>query len=139
MILWIVMVTMTSLVNAKERSWVLIVNKADVESLSATELARIYQMRQQVWPSGQTISVYRLPSGHPVHKTFVMEALKMPSEQLDQTWSRLIFSGRGSPPELVRTEEEMVRAVLSTPGAVGYARYELVRGMPSSFIRDLHD
>jgi hypothetical protein len=38
------------------------------------------------------------------------------------TWDRLVFTGTGLAPTLVRSEREMRERVRSTPGAIGYVR-----------------
>ncbi|AHF02069.1 hypothetical protein THIAE_10135 [Thiomicrospira aerophila AL3] len=115
----------------------LLVNQPDAKSILADDLVQIYMMRQRVWPSGEPIHVFRLPSRHPIHITFVKDQLDIETEELERVWSRLVFSGRGNPPRVVTTEGDMVRAVLSTPGAIGYVSYDLVRGIPDIYLRDI--
>ena len=93
----------------------------DVDALSTTQLRRIYSMRQSVWPSGEAIVVYVLPSEHQVHKVFSREVLKIFPYQLDRIWNKLVFSGVGKKPIVVDSPEALLEAVKSTPGAIGYA------------------
>ncbi len=44
----------------------------------------------------------------------------MPSPMPCWVWDRQLFSGTGQAPITLDTEEEMVRRVAKTPGAMGY-------------------
>jgi hypothetical protein len=41
--------------------------------------------------------------------------------QLRRAWDRQLFSGTGQAPTVVADEQEMLRRVAATPGAIGYA------------------
>ncbi|MDW8323248.1 MAG: hypothetical protein RMK60_04015 [Burkholderiales bacterium] len=91
-----------------------------VSRLSLTQAKAMFSMRQARWPDGQRAWVFVLPDNHPVHSAFSKEVLNLYPYQLRQTWDRLVFSGLGQAPIEVASEEEMLRRVASTPGAIGY-------------------
>ncbi len=91
-----------------------------LDTLSAAQLRRIYSMRQLKWADNNSIVVYVLPSQHLVHKKFSKEILHIFPYQLDRIWNKLTFSGLGVAPTVVETEAELIKAVSSTPGAIGY-------------------
>lgn len=90
------------------------------EEISGTSLIRIYAMQKRVWANGEPIKVFRLPESNTVHENFVSQYLQMQPYQLHRLWHRLVFSGTGSVPQEVRSEEEMKERVMSTKGAIGY-------------------
>ncbi|MFT5758302.1 MAG: ABC-type phosphate transport system substrate-binding protein [Alteromonadaceae bacterium] len=92
----------------------------DVQSLSTSQLRRIYTMRQLQWPNNMRIKVYILPSNNLTHKKFCKENLRIFPYQLDRIWNNLTFSGLGVAPTLVKSEEELLEIVSRTPGAIGY-------------------
>ena len=92
----------------------------ETKQLSTSQLRRIYTMRQTTWAAGQAIVVYTLPSSHPDHQAFTKQELKIFPYQLDKMWIKLTFSGLAKPPIKVDTMEELIIAVKSTPGAIGY-------------------
>jgi ABC-type phosphate transport system substrate-binding protein len=77
-------------------------------------------MRQVRWANDETIIVYVLPSQHTVHKVFSKDMLHIFPYQLDRIWKKLTFSGLGVSPRIVQSQSELIRAVSSTPGAIGY-------------------
>lgn len=92
----------------------------NIESLSVSELRRIYSMRQLRWPNNATIIVFALPSTHDLHKQFTKERLRIFPYQLDRIWNKLTFSGLGVTPTIMNTQEELLQAVINTPGSIGY-------------------
>ncbi len=93
---------------------------AETVSLSTTQLRRIYSMRQVHWQNGTPIVVYVLSSKNIIHQKFCKEQLRLFPYQLDRIWHKLTFSGYGVAPIEVANESELVEAVKSTKGAIGY-------------------
>jgi len=91
-----------------------------VASLSASQLRRIYSMRQVKWSNGMPIVVFVLPSNSDLHQVFCKQSLKIFPYQLDLIWNKLTFSGLGVAPVIVKSSAELLLAVKSTPGAIGY-------------------
>lgn len=91
-----------------------------VESLSSSQLRRIYSMRQIRWPNNEAIVVYVLPSQHSVHKVFSKDMLHIFPYQLDRIWNKLTFSGLGVAPRIVKSQAELIHAVRTTRGSIGY-------------------
>lgn len=92
----------------------------DTETLTVTQLRRIYTMRQVSWADGSPISVFVLPSKHVIHQQFSKEILRIFPYQLDRIWNKLIFSGLGVGPTVVNSKEELMEKITSIPGAIGY-------------------
>ncbi|KKO46242.1 hypothetical protein WG68_05575 [Arsukibacterium ikkense] len=90
------------------------------QQLSRAQLRAIFSMRQSRWPDGTVIRVFVLASDHPTHINFSRQQLQMFPYQLDTIWNRQRFSGIGSFPTQLLSEEEMQLALQQTPGAIGY-------------------
>lgn len=95
-------------------------HSVEVESLSSSQLRRIYSMRQVRWENDSAIVVYVLPNKHSVHKIFSKDMLHIFPYQLDRIWKKLTFSGLGVSPRIVKSQAELIHAVSNTPGAIGY-------------------
>lgn len=84
--------------------------------------ARLYfTQRMNLWSDGTPVEVFVLPDDHPLHQSFCKHVLGLYPYQLRRVWDRMIFSGTGQAPRSVATEEQMIKGVASTPGAIGYA------------------
>jgi hypothetical protein len=97
-------------------------------------LRAIFTMRLRAWPNGPPVRVFVLPDSDPVSDRFYREQLGMYSYVLRAAWDRMVFTGTGFAPTIVRSEEEMRERVSRTPGAIGYVSKNgaslLFRGPP---------
>jgi ABC-type phosphate transport system substrate-binding protein len=95
-------------------------SSADIASITTTQLRRIYSMRQVKWANGVPITIFVLSSTTKIHQQFCKETLRLFPYQLDRIWNKLTFSGMGIAPTIVSSEQELIQAVKSTTGAIGY-------------------
>lgn len=91
-----------------------------LEQLTHSQLRAVFSMRQTQWPDGNAVRVFVLASEHPTHQEFCREQLRMFPYQLDSIWNRLSFSGIGTRPQQVTSEQEMQQMIETTPGSIGY-------------------
>ncbi|BBP05074.1 hypothetical protein TPL01_18520 [Sulfuriferula plumbiphila] len=91
-------------------------------TLSQNALRAMFAVKLLQWPDSQPVRVFVLPDDNPLHRAFCKEALDVYPYQLRQTWDRLVYSGTGQAPTEVGSEQEMLKRVATTPGALGYAR-----------------
>ena len=99
---------------------ILVHQDVDITAIDSTYLRQIFAMQIRKWPDNQVINVYTLPSTSDLHHGFVTERLKVQPHQLDRIWNRMLFTGTGKAPTVVASEEEMVRVIQASPGAIGY-------------------
>jgi len=92
-----------------------------IDSLSASNARNIFTMRSQSWPDGSPIKVFVLRDENPLHKQFSKTHLHVFPYKLRRIWDRNIYSGTGNAPTTVDSEEEMIEAIATHPGAIGYA------------------
>jgi ABC-type phosphate transport system substrate-binding protein len=93
---------------------------ADTASITTSQLRRIYSMRQVRWSNGVPITIFVLSSTNVIHQRFCKETLRLFPYQLDRIWNKLTFSGMGVSPTIMESEDELIKAVKSTTGAIGY-------------------
>lgn len=97
-----------------------VIANTNATSLTKSQLRRIFSMRQLLWPSEKKIVVFVLPSSHSLHQDFSKNSLGIFPYKLDRIWNKLTYSGLGTAPIVVQTPEELINAVVNTPGAIGY-------------------
>jgi ABC-type phosphate transport system substrate-binding protein len=93
-------------------------------------LRAIFTMRLRSWPNGAPVHVFVLPDSDPISDRFYREQLGMYSYVLRSAWDRMVYTGTGLAPTIVRSEKEMRERVSATPGAIGYVS----RARDSSFL-----
>jgi hypothetical protein len=90
--------------------------------LDRSLLRAVFTMRVRQWPDGSPIRVFVLPDDDPLSDQFYREQLGMYSYVLRNAWDRMVFTGTGFAPTVVRSEKEMNELVRTTPGAIGFMR-----------------
>lgn len=90
-----------------------------VESLARNTIAEIYMNTKTRWDDGGKIQVVMLKTGA-THDTFVREMLQTTAERLTTLWKKVVFTGAGTPPKILKQETDVIAFVSETPGAIGY-------------------
>jgi TonB family protein len=91
--------------------------KAD--TISTAELKKVF-LEERISLSDGTHVEPVLEKDGPVHEAFLRECLGGTDEDLQNYYRALVFSGRGSMPKELGSDEEVVAYVAKTRGAIGY-------------------
>lgn len=92
----------------------------DTNELKLRDIRAIFTMKKRLWPDGEQVHVFVLPDNNATHQAFCKRVLGVFPRQLQAIWHRLVYSGTGSAPTILETEEEMVKQISQTPGSIGY-------------------
>lgn len=100
---------------------VIIVNpKNPVANMSAEQVSALFLGKSNVMPSGGTAApVDQLEAG-PLYEEFYAKVAGKSSSQVKAAWSRLTFSGKGTPPRAMASSVEIRKFVASNVDAIGY-------------------
>ncbi|MCP3141147.1 type 2 periplasmic-binding domain-containing protein [Pyxidicoccus xibeiensis] len=93
---------------------------AGVDTLTRQELAHFFLKKTTRWESGTEVLPVDLPEDSAVRVAFSEEILQRSLPAVRAWWQQRIFSGRGVPPVVMETTDQVVDFVRSTPGAVAY-------------------
>ena len=91
-----------------------------IERIDIKEVRALFSMRVRTWENQKPVHVFVLEENNPVHQQFCKDILKIFPHQLQAGWDRLVFSGTGEAPKVVASEAQMIEAIRSTPGSIGY-------------------
>ena len=94
--------------------------KNSVNSLSRDEVIDIFMGRNRVLSSGVTASPLDLPVTAFERENFYLRLTGRSLSEINAYWSRLHFTGRATPPILVRSQEEVLQKVMENRNAVAY-------------------
>jgi hypothetical protein len=94
--------------------------------LPLAALRSMFLMRATVWPEGGPVTVFVLPDRDDIHVAFCTKVLKTFPYVLRDIWDRGVFTGTGRAPTEVANQQELLRRVAATPGAIGYFQGERV-------------
>jgi ABC-type phosphate transport system substrate-binding protein len=101
--------------NAEET---LIVNSASaVSGLNADQLKDYFLGKKTAWDDGSKVVVVVVKEGS--SSDALLSRLGKNSQQFMTGWKKLVFTGKGSMPEQVDSDDALVALVAKTPGAIG--------------------
>lgn len=100
-------------------------NSVSVSSINKSELLDIYSLSIKNWDNDDKIIVLDLKSDNDVKAKFYNHLGKSNSA-LKKVWMRAQLTGEGFAPDAMNSEEEILKKVAATPGAIGYVRKSIV-------------
>jgi ABC-type phosphate transport system substrate-binding protein len=101
--------------------FLVIVHSSNAEtSLTKSELSHLLLKKLTKWKDGRSVVPIDLVEGSLVRRSFSRAVHGRDVPAIKNYWQQQIFSGRGVPPREIDFEDEVVRLVARTPGAIGY-------------------
>ncbi len=91
-----------------------------LHQLSQEEVVNIFLGRYRRLPTGDTALPIDQPEASVVRAEFYRRLVNKDVNEINAYWSRLIFSGRTSPPLQVNSAAEVMVLLLGQPGSVAY-------------------
>ncbi|MED5465092.1 MAG: hypothetical protein VX699_10585 [Myxococcota bacterium] len=89
------------------------------KQLPRKRLKKLLLGKSKKWPSGEKVILAVLTHG-PTHENFIKKHARKTPKQFTNYWRKLVFSGKGKMPKSFSSEEELIKFVARTPGALGY-------------------
>jgi ABC-type phosphate transport system substrate-binding protein len=100
--------------------YVIIVNKANADSVTADFVEKAYRGEAQTWPGGGGVVTVILPESSPLRAAFDKKVLDKTPAQSKGMWAKLTFAGKMPPPKAADDEAAAVKIVSEDKGAIGY-------------------
>ncbi|MEO5687127.1 MAG: hypothetical protein ABIR54_07170 [Burkholderiaceae bacterium] len=94
--------------------------KSPLATMTADQVSGIFLGKSNTLPSGGTAMPTDLPDSAPAHELFYTKVTGKSSAQVKAAWSRLVFSGKATPPKELATSADVKKFVASNPDAIGY-------------------
>ncbi|PRC91877.1 phosphate ABC transporter substrate-binding protein [Solimicrobium silvestre] len=94
--------------------------KSDVAALTADQVSSLYLGKTDKFPNGNTAMPLDQATGSAVRNNFYDKVTGKSEAQVKSAWSRLVFSGKGTPPKEVASSAEIKKLVTNNPNTIGY-------------------
>jgi len=94
-----------------------------VSAVAADDLKAIFLLTRTALADGSHVEPV-LAKGGPAHEAFLSRFLGKGDTALQTYYRSLVFTGKGSMPRTIATDDEMIAYVAKTKGAVGYIHAE---------------
>ncbi len=104
----------TMLLQMAKADLVIIVHPSMNEAISTDDISRVYTGR------ASTLEPVNLNDASPLRSVFDEKALGRTSSQIKAHWSKLVFTGKGSPPKEFPSDDEVINYVANNEFSIGY-------------------
>ena len=101
---------------------VVIVNKANDNSIDKNLVMKVYAGESKSWANGGAINAYDLPEDNPARATFASEVMGKTVANMKALWAQNVFAGKAVPPKVVPSDDEVKKTVAANKGAIGYIK-----------------
>jgi len=97
-----------------------VVHPSNSAALDADAIAQIYLGRSKSFPDGKPALPVGHAEGSPATAIFNQKVLNKSNSQIKAYWSKLVFTGKGTPPKELGSDAEIVELVSQNPNVIGY-------------------
>ena len=116
-ILWVPLALFSASVFAEVA---VVVHPSNAAALNAEAIAQIYLGRSKSFPDGKAALPLGQAEGSKTTEQFNQKVLNKSGSQIKAYWSKLVFTGKGTPPKEISTDAEMLELVSQNPSVIGY-------------------
>jgi ABC-type phosphate transport system substrate-binding protein len=95
-------------------------SKSTIKSLSKSQVSDLFLGKSSRFPDGVLAVPIDLAEGSSQRAEFYARLDGRSAAQMKAYWSKIIFTGRGLPPDAVANDAEMKARVAANPAAIGY-------------------
>lgn len=105
-----------------------IVHPSNNNAISQADLEPLFMVKKSTFADGSKASPYYLTADDAVRNQFDEKILGKSSGQLKAYWSKLVFTGKGTPPAELGNSAEAVAKVAADPSGIAYVDKGAVTG-----------
>jgi ABC-type phosphate transport system substrate-binding protein len=99
---------------------VVITHPSNNNTFAKDELEALFMVKKSSFADGSKATVYYLSADDGNRHQFDEKVLGKSSSQLKAYWSKLVFTGKGTPPPELGNSAEAVAKVAAEPSAIAY-------------------
>jgi ABC-type phosphate transport system substrate-binding protein len=109
-------------------------SKSTITTLSKSQISDIFFGKTGRLPNGVQPVPIDQAENSAARNEFYLKMADKSAAQMKAYWSKIIFTGRGQPPQEVRDSAEMKKRIIENLAAIGYIDLDMVDGT----VRVLH-
>lgn len=103
-------------------------SRSPLTELSKNQVVDIFLGRVSRFPDGEQALPIDQAEGSAARDEFYAKFAGKSAAQIKAHWAKIIFTGRGQPPEEVPNSIEVKKSVIKKPHAIGYIEKNMVDG-----------
>ncbi len=97
-----------------------VVHNSNSDEIDIKEISKIFLGKAKSFPNGSSAIPINQPENSKITSAFNREVLNKSSSQLKAYWSKLVFTGKGTPPRSVDSDTEVLELVTNNPNLIGF-------------------
>jgi ABC-type phosphate transport system substrate-binding protein len=98
----------------------IVVHPSNDSSFNKSTIKKIFLGKSKSFSNGRVAILLSSPPKNATTEEFNKKVVGKSSNQINAYWSKMIFTGKGTPPQKMASDSEIVSAVASNPDAIGY-------------------
>ncbi|MDY0743671.1 hypothetical protein SNE35_04105 [Paucibacter sp. R3-3] len=102
--------------------------KSPIGNMTADQVSTIFLGKSNLLPGGGAAAAADLPESAAAREHFYSKVTGKSAAQVKAAWSRLVFSGKATPPKELASAAEVKSFVAGNPDAIGYIDKSAVDG-----------
>lgn len=115
-----VAIPLVLLSTAADAEVAVVVHPSNAATADQAEISRLFTGRGTTFSNGSKATPLNLADGAPARAEFDSKVLGKSSSQMKAYWSKLVFTGKGTPPKELAADADVKAAVAADPTAIGY-------------------
>lgn len=97
-----------------------VVNKSNTSSFDDNTIKRMFLGKAKTYSNGKSVILVSVGYGDAATDEFNSKVIGKSSSQVKAYWSRILFTGKGTPPQEMSSSAEVISTVANNPDAIGY-------------------
>ncbi|MBE0370815.1 MULTISPECIES: substrate-binding domain-containing protein [Pseudoalteromonas] len=98
----------------------IVVHPSNASSFDQKHIKKIFLGKAKSFSNGRSAILISTSSKDPVTDEFNKKVIGKSSSQVKAYWSKILFTGKGTPPQEMGSASDVIAAVASNPDAIGY-------------------
>jgi hypothetical protein len=105
-----------------------IVHPSNSNAIDSATISRIFLGKEKSFADGAQAVPINQTESSAITEEFNTDVLNKSSSQLKAYWSKLVFTGKGSPPKDVTDDAEAIKLIAANPNMIAYIDASKVDG-----------
>ena len=103
-----------------------VVHNSNTDEFNNKVISRIFLGKSKSFPSGIPAIPINQKDNAQITSLFNKKVLNKSSSQLKAYWSKLVFTGKGTPPKSVGSDQQVMELVTNNPNFIGFVSADAI-------------
>ena len=105
-----------------------VVHPSNASAIDSSAISRIFLGKMKSFDGGGQAVPITQEGSNAATDEFNSKVLNKSGSQLKSYWSKLVFTGKGTPPKVVANDAEVINLISTNPNLIGYIDAAAVTG-----------